>query len=105
MQNLTNTNNWLISNQRHLDSEYTKVLKETTAKFTSKLIEQENNISSLNTSFEELLDKISVSNRFDSKIESYELDLEATIDMKFDKIKDDQVKTINYLDMKISAIT
>ena len=69
MQNLTNTNNWLISNQRHLDSEYTKVLKETTAKFTSKLIEQENNISSLNTSFEELLDKISVSNRFDSKIE------------------------------------
>ena len=53
MQHLTNNmNNWLISNQRHFESEYTKVLKETTSKFTSKLIEQENNISSLNTYFE-----------------------------------------------------
>ena len=48
---------------------------------------------------------MSVSNRVGIKIEASKLDLEATIEMILYDIKDDHVKTINTLNMKISAIT
>ena len=47
---------------------------------------------------------MSTKKRFVIKIESVKSELEATIEMKIDNIKADYVKTINYLDMKISAI-
>ena len=49
----------LKSEALHL-SEDTKLLKETTTKFLSNIIEQYTQISSLTTYFEELLDKMSV---------------------------------------------
>ena len=53
-------------------SEDTKVLKETTTKFLSRHIEQGKHISSLNSSFEELLKKTIFRNRVGRNIEAAE---------------------------------
>ena len=76
-------------------SEDTKVLKETTNKFSSKIIEQENHISSLTPHFEELFENMIVCNRFDRKVEAAKSKIEATIEMKLDYIKTYHMKTIN----------
>ena len=46
-----------------------------------------------------------VSNRVGSKIESTKSDPEAKVSMKIYDIKSDHMKTVDSLDMKISAIT
>ena len=48
---------------------------------------------------------MSARNRFVSNIEASKLYLEAIIEMKFYEIKSDHMKTIESLDIKISAIT
>ena len=48
---------------------------------------------------------MSANNRVDRNIEAEKSELESTIEMKFDEIKADHVKTFNSFDMKISSIT
>ena len=47
---------------------------------------------------------MSVNNRIGEKIESAKFEPETTIEKKFDEIKADHTKNINYLDQNISAI-
>ena len=48
---------------------------------------------------------MSVNNSVSAKFEAYKLEIEAKMKMKPDKIKSDNMRTINYIDKKISAIT
>ena len=74
-------------------SDDTKTLNETTNGFSSKLIEHDNHISSLTTYFEELLDKMSVSNRVSNKIDVARLENEKKISNKILDIQAENIKT------------
>ena len=58
----------------------------------------------LTTSFEEHFEKMSVSERIGSKIEASKYGLEEKIEIKLDAIKAYHMKTIESIDIKISAI-
>ena len=71
--------------------DYTKFLKETTTRLYSKLIEQQKHISSLTTSFEELLYKINVSTIVGNKIDADKLEIETKQFNKFVDIRADNI--------------
>ena len=71
--------------------DYTKFLKETTNRLYSKLIEQQKHISSLTTSFEELLYKINVSTIVGNKIDADKLEIETKQFNKFVDIRADNI--------------
>ena len=85
----------LLTSNRILISDDIKVLKEITTKFYSKLIEQENRISSIATSFEERIEKTSVSNRFGGKMTQTNWKLKQTFIKKPD-IQDDNIENDYY---------
>ena len=62
-------------------------------------------IYTLTTSLEYMFDKISASNRFGGKIEESKLEIETTIEMKLDDIKDNNMKKIDSHDAETSDIT
>ena len=61
--------------------------KRNNKQVSSKLIDQDKHIYTIDTSFEEQLDNMSISNRVAGKIESYKLEPETTLKMKLDEIK------------------
>ena len=48
---------------------------------------------------------MSINNIAGGKVEAYKLELETTIGMKLDMIKDDHMQNISSLEMKIYSIT
>ena len=85
----------LLTSNRIIISYDIKVLKEITTKFYSKLIEQENRISSIATSFEERIEKTSVSNRFGGEMTQTNWKLKQTFIKKSD-IQDDNIENDYY---------
>ena len=73
-------------------SDYTNVIIEENIKFSSKIPEQENNISVLTTYIEELLEKRSVKHIVGINIEASRSELDATIEIVLDEIKADYDK-------------
>ena len=80
-------------------SEDTKVLK-----INRKKIKHKNHISTITTSFEELIKKMSVNKNVGRKIKPAKFEPKKTIEMKNYEIKADHMKNISSLDMKTSSI-
>ena len=89
----------------HRLSEDTNILKEDSTKFSSKLDDHVNKIYSFTKSFDKRLNNISTNNRVSSNIDAETSKLEATIEMKIDKIAAYHTKIFDSFNMKLSAIT
>ena len=93
-----------IKSDRHWPSEDTKLIKEYSTKLSSKLDYHVKKLSSFATSFDEILENISSNNIVGRNFEAATSELEATIEMKLDKITYDPTKTNDSFDMNISDI-
>ena len=76
-------------------------IKEDYTKFSPKLDAQDKKTSSFATSYDELFDKISSSNKVSTKIEIAKIELEATMNIRLDELKSE---TVSFFDMKLSDL-
>ena len=81
------------------------MLKETTAKFSSKITEQEKQISLFTKLFEERLENMSSSNIVGTKIDVAKLEIETKTANNIADIQAEKIKNMTNIEMKLSYIT
>ena len=77
------------------------MIKDTTTKFSSKLIAQEKHITSLTTYSEERLERVSVSNRVGNKIDAVKMKIKTKNANKISDIQADNTIKMTTLEMKL----